>query len=318
MTFVATPARSGRRTGVTAPRQVIAGLTYLMTRRCTQRQFLLRPEPKVEQIYRYCLGEAVTRYHVTLHAFVAMSNHQHLIVRDNDGNFPAFLAHLNKMIAKALNAHWGRCENLWATEQPNAVHLVDADARFEKLVYVLANPVADFLVERVSDWPGASSLGLHLSGRAEIVKRPMGFFREEGSMPDEVTIELERIDGYQHLDAAEWSATVARAVQIEEEKARAARVQKNIRVLGRKAVLRAAPTDRPTTVEPPRALRPSVACRDPGRRAHALQELVAFRAAHRAAIRQRMTGDAAVEFPFGTYRARLFGAFCAKSRHRAA
>src|SRR4051812_13308318 len=119
-----------------------------MTRRCTQRQFLMRPEPKVDQIFRYCLGEAVGRDRVTLHAFVAMSNHQHLIVRDNEGNFPAFLAHLNKMIAKALNAHWGRCENLWATEQPNAVHLVDADARFEKLVYVLANPVADFLVER--------------------------------------------------------------------------------------------------------------------------------------------------------------------------
>ena len=297
---------------MTAPRQVIAGLTYLMTRRCTQRQFLLRPEPKVEQIFRYCLGEAVGRYRMTLHAFVAMSNHQHLIVRDNEGNFPAFLAHLNKMIAKALNAHWGRSENLWATEQPNAVHLVDAEARFEKLVYVLANPVADFLVERVADWPGASSFALHLSGRTEIVKRPVGFFRDEGPMPPQVTIQLERIDGFNHLSAAEWSTMVAGAVRVEEDRAREARLQKKIRVLGRKAVLRAAPTDRPATIEPPRGLRPSVACRDPVRRAHALRTLIGFRAEHRAAMRRRMTGDAAVEFPSGTYRARLFGAVCAK------
>ena len=284
-----------------------------MTRRCTQRQFLLRPEPKVEQIFRYCLGEAVGRYEVTLHAFVAMSNHQHLIVRDNKGNFPAFLAHLNKMLAKALNAHWGRRENLWATEQPNAVHLVDAEARFEKLVYVLANPVADFLVERVSDWPGASSFALHLSGRTEIVKRPAGFFRDEGSMPRQVAIQLERIDGYDHLSAAEWSAMVAAAVAVEEKNAREVRLRKKIRVLGRKAVLRAAPTERATTVEARRTLRPNVACRDPARRIQALQALLGFRAQHGAAVRRRMTGDVAVEFPPGTYRARLFGAACART-----
>lgn len=298
---------------MTAPRQVIRSRTYLMTRRCTQRQFLLRPDPRVDQIYRYCLAEAVARYRMTLHAFLAMSNHQHLIVRDNEGNFPAFLAHLNKMIAKALNAHWGRWENLWATEQPNAVHLVDAEARFDKLVYLLANPVADFLVERVSDWPGASSLRQHLSGRTEVVKRPAGYFRDEGPMPELVTLRLERLDGFEHLSAEEWSAKIAHAVRVEEENARAERIRKKVRVLGRKAVLRAAHTDRPRTVEPRRALRPSVACRDADRRVRALQALLAFRVAHRAAIRRRMAGDAAVEFPLGTYRARLFGARCVES-----
>src|ERR1700754_2564742 len=110
---------------MTIARQVIANRTYLISRRCTQRQFLLRPEESVEQIYLYCLGEAANRYDITLHAFIAMSNLQHIVVRDNHANFPEFLAHFHKMIAKAMNALRGRWENFWATEQPNAVYLVE-------------------------------------------------------------------------------------------------------------------------------------------------------------------------------------------------
>ena len=75
---------------MTIARQVVAGRTYLISRRCTQRQLLLRPDGTVEQIYLYCLGEAAQRYDVTLHGFIAMSNHEHLLVRDNHGNFPSF------------------------------------------------------------------------------------------------------------------------------------------------------------------------------------------------------------------------------------
>lgn len=298
---------------MTAPRQVIAGRTYLMTRRCTQRQYLLRPDARVDQIYRYCLAEAVMRYGITLHAFVAMSNHQHLIVRDNQGNFPAFLGHLNKMLAKALNAYWGRWENFWASEQPNAVHLVEAQDRFDKLVYVLANPVADHLVERASDWPGPCSLQQHLSGASKVVKRPPGFFRDEGPMPEEVTLQIERPDGFAHLTAAEWISKIENAVRVEEERARAARSEKKIRVLGRKAVLRAAHTDGPTTVAPRRGLRPHVACSELERRVRELQALRGFRAAHRAALESWRSGDRNVEFPFGTYGARRYGARCAVS-----
>ena len=72
---------------MTVARQVIAGRTYLISRRCTQRQLLLRPDPQVEQIYLYCLAEAALRYDITLHGFIALSNHQHLLVRDNRPTF---------------------------------------------------------------------------------------------------------------------------------------------------------------------------------------------------------------------------------------
>ena len=38
---------------MTAPRQVLPGTTYLVTRRCAQRQFLLRPSKLVNEIFSY-------------------------------------------------------------------------------------------------------------------------------------------------------------------------------------------------------------------------------------------------------------------------
>jgi putative transposase len=289
---------------MTVARKVVAGRTYLISRRCTQRQLLLRPERSVEQIYLYCLGEAAQRYDITIHGFIAMSNHQHLVVRDNHANFPEFLAHLHKMIAKAMNVLRGRWENFWATEQPNAVYLVEPADRFAKLVYLLANPVAAHLVDRVSDWPGASSFALHLSGRSKTVKRPRGFFRPNGNMAEEVTIRIERPDGFEALSDAEWIAKLQDAMRSEEERAREERRTSGRGVLGRKAVLRAEPTDSPKTVEQRRELRPQVACLDKMRRRRELEALIAFRAERHAALVRVMQGERDVVFPHGTYRIR--------------
>jgi putative transposase len=289
---------------MTLARQVVAGRTYLISRRCTQRQLLLRPEDSIEQIYLYCLGEAVARYEITLHGFIAMSNHQHLVVRDNRGNFPDFLAHLHKMIAKAVNALRGRWENLWATEQPNAVYLVEATDRFDKLVYLLANPVAGDLVEHVSDWPGACSLGMQLSGRTKTIQRPRGFFRASGAMPETVTLRIERPEGFESLSEQEWVAKLEDAVRCEEKRARDERKAAGRRVLGRKAVLRAKPTDVPTTVAPRGGLRPHLACRDKTRRIAELTALAEFRGQRHAALVRFLSGEYDVVFPDGTYQVR--------------
>ncbi|MBK6848690.1 MAG: hypothetical protein IPG96_14555 [Proteobacteria bacterium] len=59
------------------PRPVIAGETLLVTRRCVQRQFLLRPSATVNGIIGYCLAVAAERYGVRVHAFCVLSNHLH-------------------------------------------------------------------------------------------------------------------------------------------------------------------------------------------------------------------------------------------------
>jgi len=287
---------------MTTARQVIAGRTYLISRRCTQRQHLLRPDATIEQAFLYCLGEAVQRYEVTLHGWIAMSNHEHLVITDNKGNFPEFLAHFHKMIAKVVNAYRGRWENLWATEQPNAVWLVNPEDRFDKLIYLLTNPVLDDLVERAVEWPGASSIGLHLGSRTtKTVQRPRLFFRDDGKMPAEVTLKLDRLDGFAHLSDQEWRDKIATAVAEVETQTRAARVAAGRQVFGRRNVLRVPPTDAPRTTEPRRGLRPNVACRDVRGRKRELALLSVFRKRYREALERFRNGERDVEFPEGTY-----------------
>jgi hypothetical protein len=47
----------------------------MLTRRCTQRQFLLRPDPVANLIYLYCLAEAAQRFEIVVILPMAMSNH---------------------------------------------------------------------------------------------------------------------------------------------------------------------------------------------------------------------------------------------------
>jgi hypothetical protein len=267
---------------------------------------LLRPSKDGDQIYLYCLAEAAQRYDITLNGYIAMSNHQHVILRDNRGNFPEFLAHLNKMIAKAMNTLLGRWENFWSAEQANAVYLVEAADRFAKLVYILANPVAAHLVDRATDWPGVSSLGLNLSGRTLTIKRPQCFFSPEGTMPEEVTLRVARPDGYENLTETEWSELLLGALAAAEERARAERQAARIGVLGRKGVLHTAPTEQPESVERRRRLRPHIACVDKVRRTVELAALTAFRLARAEALERNLAGDVHVLFPVGTYRIRGF------------
>jgi REP element-mobilizing transposase RayT len=284
------------------PRQIIPGRTYLITRRCTQRQFLLRPDDVVAEVIQYCLAEAATRFDVTLHAWVAMSNHLHLVVRDNRGNLPEFLCQLHKLIAKALNTHHDRSEHFWAAGQPSVVYLVEPRDAFDKLVYVITNPVNADLVDRVVHWPGACSLQQNLSAEPKTVRRPRLFFRKHGPLPERATLRAERLAGYEGLTAEEWNRKIMTAVADAEERARRRRHRRGAQVLGRKNVFRTVPTHAPASVEKRGALRPEVACRRGSARSRALRELREFRIAHRAALRRVLDGQRDVVFPRGTYR----------------
>jgi REP element-mobilizing transposase RayT len=57
------------------PRPVLPQQFYLITRRCTQRQFLLRPDPETNNAFIYCLIDAALRYDVEVLLPCAMSNH---------------------------------------------------------------------------------------------------------------------------------------------------------------------------------------------------------------------------------------------------
>jgi REP element-mobilizing transposase RayT len=57
------------------PRQVLPGQFYMITRRCAQRQLLLRPDRETNNAFTYCLIEAALRCQVEVLLTCAMSNH---------------------------------------------------------------------------------------------------------------------------------------------------------------------------------------------------------------------------------------------------
>src|SRR5262245_16668141 len=175
---------------MTLPREVLPGQFYLVTRRCTQRQFLLRPDDATNNAFVYCLAEAAAKFGIDVLLPVAMSNHYHAVVYDRYGTLPQFTERFHRLLAKCQNVLRGRWENMWSSEQVCVVRLEERDDVMNKLLYVATNPVKDGLVERAHQWPGFNGLQPLLGHLAVSVKRPKHFFQRGGVMPTTATLTL--------------------------------------------------------------------------------------------------------------------------------
>jgi putative transposase len=294
------------------PREVLPGQTYMITRRCTQRQFLMRPDRETNNAFIYCLGEAAARYRVEVLFTVAMSNHHHTGIYDPQGNYPAFIEHFHKLFAKCQNALRGRWENFWSSEQTSVVRLVEPNDVLEKMTYALTNPVKDGLVEKAHHWPGVTSLNALLHHTSLTATRPKHFFREEGQMPETVTLHLARPRGFEQMSPSEFTAVAMDRIRRVEELAAVDRRRTGHVVFGRKAILTQKWSDRPGSREPRRQLNPRVAARSKWSRTEALLRNRAFRDAYAAARANFIAGIRDVLFPAGTYWLRRFAsALCA-------
>jgi REP-associated tyrosine transposase len=280
------------------PRQVLPRQFYLVTRRCSQRQFLLRPDTATNNAFLYCLIDAASRSQVDVLLPCAMSNHYHAVIYDREGRYPEFIEHFHKLLARSQNALRGRWENFWSSEQTCVVRLVDRDAVLDKLAYAAANPVLDDLVERAHHWPGVNGLSALLNGRPLRATRPLHFFRPDGPMPQTLEISL-TIPSELGPVADVISELSDRVRAIETERA-AERQRTGRRVLGRRAVLGQSWHACPTSYEPRRNLRPRVATPNRWARVEALMRNRAFVEEY-ADARARWRGGAAAVFPPGTY-----------------
>lgn len=259
----------------------------------------------MNKAFLYCLAEASQRHGMVVHVVLSMSNHYHAVVHDPHGNYPRFIEHFHKMLAKVLNAHLGRWEALWASEQTSVVELVDPADVWRIMLYVLCNPVEAGLVARAADWPGVTSLHAMLSGTTMKAERPQWFFDKKGKMPARVELVLERPAGFEALSQDEWVTKLRAAIAAREAHFSAERGDRP--VLGRKAVLAQSAFDSPDTHEPRRGMSPRVAARNKWRRIEALRRNREFLRAYREAFEQLVAGVAEVIFPAGTYKLAQLG-----------
>ncbi len=294
---------------MTAPRQVLPGTTYLLTRCCLGRMFLLRPSPLTNAVLLYVLAVAAERYGIVVHAYCALSNHYHCVVTDPRGCLPAFEQYLDAQVARALNALHGRWDYFWESGSYNAVALQTPEDVLAKIAYVLANPVAAGLVRRGSEWPGLWSPPDRIGGPPLQVQRPDHFYRRSGPMPEKVELRLFCPDGFVTVD--EFRRQLIAAVTDMEDRTAREMVEAGRTFQGACTVVEQEPHARPAPVEPRRGLNPRIAARDSWRRRDAIERMKSFLSDYRIALEQFAQGVHDALFPDGTYWMRIaFGVRC--------
>jgi len=286
------------------PRRIIPGETYLITRRCYQRTFRLRPSAQTTRIFTYCLALAMQKTGVVLHAACVMSNHHHLVVTDPSGLLPDFLRELHRLTAKAMNASQGESENLWAAEPCNVVRLVTDEDVEQKIAYVIANPVTSGLVKHPDQWPGFVAWG----ERSINVQRPAHYFREDGSCPDVLRLELRKPvpRSIPSQGQGDWRERVGRAIAEAVANAHHAMKQQGRAFLGRAAVLASSFIRRAQSGEEKHGIVPTFAARRRSVRERLIRTERQFRSRYRSALEQWRAGVRDIVFPFGTWAMRVF------------
>jgi REP element-mobilizing transposase RayT len=296
---------------VTAPRRILPGTVYLITRRCSERRFFLRPSAETNELLLYLLALGARRHDIRLHSFCFLSNHYHLVLSDPNALLPAFMRYLNSLVARALNASIGHFESLWAKDGSySAVEPLEPGDIVAKAAYTLANPVAAGLVRTGAEWPGLRTSPEQLGSTKLVARKPKGFFDPKGHLPDTVELELTTPPGF--ASAAEFRSLVTAAVVELEQEHREEVAAEGRRFVGVARVLAQNPFARPASSEPRFGLKPRVAARDKWKRIERLVQLGSFASSYRKAFAAWRSGARDVLFPAGTYLMRvLYGVQCA-------
>jgi REP element-mobilizing transposase RayT len=283
---------------MTAPRQVLPGTTYLVSHRCSERRFFLRPTRLSSDVFRYLLAVAAQRHGIQLHAFCVMSNHYHLVLTDPHARLPAFQQFLDGLAGRAINALLGREEAFWGPDSYSAVELAGPESILDKATYTLANPVAAGLVRRARRWPGLWSSPDSIGAPGCVVLRPNHFFDSDGTMPASATLALTTPPGF---SSAAFRDHLNSALSAAEDEAAS-----NVGTfLGVARVLKQRWSARATSPEPLGQLNPRVAGRNKWKRIERLARLASFLADYRVALQDWRAGCRDALFPAGTYLMRL-------------
>ncbi len=295
---------------VTAPRQIIAGATHLITRRVSERRFMLRPSRGATAILGYLLAVISERYGILLHVVCVLSNHLHIVLTDPQTRLPDFERDLDSLIARNINRLLGRSEALFERDSYSDVKPeADSDV-LAKMVYVLANPVAAGLVRHGREWPGLWSDPRLIGGEGIVFERPKGFFRENGPMPATARLRFHPPPGFE--DDPDFIPALLRQLEEAEDHAAAELGKSGRSFMGVARVLAQKWYARPKSADPRRGLNPQVACRNKWKRMEALLRLKSFRAEYRETLAKWKTGRRDVLFPPGTWLMRVqYGAGCA-------
>ena len=281
---------------MTMPRRHIQGQVAMLTRRCVDRCFFLRPDDTINAIAAYEFARAALRNSIDIHAVMVMSNHPHVIVTDRIARRSDFMRDAMSGIARARNRDLNRRGYFWDAQSYGDTVLLNRDSVEEKILYVWLNPVIEGLVERVEDWPGFKIMPDDW-GKPMTIRRPGSFYGRRSS--ETVTIIPKPPPGYEHLRQEEVAERFNKLIREAEDRILEERKKENKRVLGAKKVLAINPFSHPKTKAPMGKLNPRFACRDKELMQRAIADYKAFLEEYKRKRKEWATGKK-VKFPCGT------------------
>lgn len=165
------------------PRLELPGLPMHVTQRGVNRCAIFIVDDDRHH-YRRLLREACSKYAVTLHAFVLMDNHVHLLLTPTQaGGLSRTMREAGQSYVQAFNARHGRCGTLWQGRFKSC--LVDSDRYLLTVIrYIELNPVRAAMVTAPEDYQW-SSVHTHLGKACDPLITLHPTYLALGSLPAE-------------------------------------------------------------------------------------------------------------------------------------
>ena len=288
--------------------------SFVTTRSRNSELWFVNNQRLQEAILGYA-ARYITRYGVKLYAFAIEGNHIQFPAVFPNANRADFMRDLNSTIARAVPHYvseypggpfWGR---RYSTEVLPAAEDIE-----EWFFYTVLQPVQDGLVEKISDYPGYNCFHDAIWGITRTCKvinwgayNSAKRYRKVVNLADfteEVTLQYERLPGYEHLSQKEYAKLMERKLEERRCKIVEARRAEGKGFAGREACLRTVPgsVPRETKTSTRYSHRPRVLCVCLERWKQAMGEYFERYYAYREASRRYRAGELTVKFPPGTYK----------------
>ena len=296
------------------PRMHLPGAVYLITNRCFQGRLFLLPTAQINFLVGYWFARALKHYGngLEIYAFIFLSNHFHLLVRDNKGSLAPFMSYFQSNLAKEVNRILKRDGAVWQGHYDDQI-IVGEDMFWEKFCYVTCNAVKAGLVDKAAEWIGWSSLPASLSGEpfqftAVNRNRYNKACRNRKKKPqrekykETYSVSLTPPFGFEERSVQERAAHIRNLVAQQERFHREMRGNKP--ALGIEAISKQKPTDRPKISA--RTPKKRFACKDKAVLGECLSQYKQFVARYRETYHQfkiaAETGNRFHnEWPVGSY-----------------
>ena len=296
------------------PRWVPPEALIEVTQKAIHGRYLLRPSRDLVDIFNGVLIRAAERYPVRVCAFVALSNHYHLLLIPEDcAALSAFMTYFGGNVAKEIGRLHDWRQKLFGRRFAHVVVSDQSEDQEARLRYLLSNGCKEGLVKRPEDWPGPSSTqalltdtkvrGVWFDRSLEYEARRCRLRCGKYEFAEVNEFELAPIPAWAPLSVEERRARVQQMVreitaETREEIARTGRAP-----LGVKRILRLHPHDKPA--ETKKTPKPIVHASSLRVQTAMKIQFYRFRRAYRQASEALRAGDFEVEFPCGCHRPRL-------------